>query len=241
MVDISELNEPAREAAKRAEKHGLTLTSGKRSIDAQAHAMAVNVHNDPHYLHIYASQAVKDCQGWVDEWLKEHPGEHVDVEQCKAHLLSALDGKWGEVSFHLTGDAFDCSPHGTDEQKELLKTMAKQIEDRGGHAKFLDSEHGDPAWHLQCRGGSLPDEEREQPEPAPATASHAYPGTPLRHGSRGDEVKLWQERLHELGYEVNPDGDFGDRTKQATERFQHDKSLTEDGVVGEHSWAAAFG
>jgi hypothetical protein len=240
VVDISELNEPAREAAKRAEAHGLTLTSGKRSVDQQAHAMAVNVHNDPHYLHIYASQAVKDCQGWVDEWLKEHPGQHVDVDECKAHLLSALDGKWGEVSFHLTGDAFDCSPHGTDEQKAFLEKMVQQIKDSGGEAKFLDSEHGDPAWHVQCRGGSLPDEAHE-PEPQHAASSHAYPGSPLRHGSRGDEVRLWQERLHELGHDVSVDGDFGDRTHAATESLQQQKGLTVDGVVGEHTWAAAFG
>ena len=245
MVDVSQLNEPAKSAAERALKHGLTLTSGHRSVDDQAHAMAVNAHNDRHYLRIYASQAVKECQEWVEKWLEEHHSENVDIEECKAYLLEALNGKWHEVSWHLTGDAFDCSPHGTDEQKALLEKMVADINASGGEAKFLDSEHGDPAWHVQCRGGTLPEEHdaaaHDSSEPASGSAGRDYPGHTLHRGSHGDEVKAWQERLAELGHPPGvADGDFGPETEAATKHFQQAKGLQEDGIVGDHTWAAAW-
>lgn len=259
MVDISQLNEPARSAAERAASNGLTLTSGRRDIDEQAHAMAVNVNSNPQYLQIYASQAVRDCQSWVDQWLADHPGESVDIDQCRAHLLEALNGHWQDVSWHLTGDAFDCDPGGTSDQKSLLQSMVAEIESSGGDAKFLDSEHGDPAWHTQCRGGSLSSQAGSgagatgaaaaQPAHAQPASAHAaptgggtpFPGTLLREGSTGNEVRTWQEQLVTLGYlQENPDGDFGRHTEAATRAFQTAKGLSVDGIVGEHTWGAAF-
>jgi murein L,D-transpeptidase YcbB/YkuD len=168
----------------------------------------------------------------------------VSVDDCKAYLLQALDGKWNEVSWHLTGDAFDCSPNGTPEQKALLEQMADQINSSGGEAKFLDSEHGDPAWHLQCRGGSISAAPATAGSGQPATASSSaqlYPGTLLREGSTGDDVQTWQQRLQELGYLTDSaDGDFGPHTEAATRALQSAKGLSEDGMVGEHTWAAAW-
>jgi peptidoglycan hydrolase-like protein with peptidoglycan-binding domain len=56
----------------------------------------------------------------------------------------------------------------------------------------------------------------------------------LRVGSAGEEVKVIQRRLRELGYfaeEVT--GYFGEVTREAVIKFQRDRGLTPDGLVGQ--------
>ncbi|MGO1075596.1 peptidoglycan-binding protein [Inquilinus sp. CA228] len=60
----------------------------------------------------------------------------------------------------------------------------------------------------------------------------------LRRGSRGPEVAELQTRLRASGLPVGVDGDFGPATELAVMRFQADKRLTADGIVGPATWAA---
>ena len=69
-----------------------------------------------------------------------------------------------------------------------------------------------------------------------------YPGTPLRVGSRGDNVRLMQTYLNDIG-EVFPvipnlvaDGVFGMATQAAVMAFQNLFGLTADGVIGPITW-----
>ncbi|HEX7817559.1 peptidoglycan-binding protein [Dyella sp.] len=69
-------------------------------------------------------------------------------------------------------------------------------------------------------------------------ATHAsHPGT-LREGDHGKQVQDMQERLSKLGYHdasgkaLQPDRDFGPKTKEAVEAFQRDHKLKPDGIVG---------
>jgi lysozyme len=63
----------------------------------------------------------------------------------------------------------------------------------------------------------------------------------IKSGSRGDAVRLLQERLKELGYECGKsDGIFGQKTKQAVLQFQKNKNLKADGIVGINTWSALF-
>jgi murein L,D-transpeptidase YcbB/YkuD len=58
-------------------------------------------------------------------------------------------------------------------------------------------------------------------------------GGVLQRGARGPEVTRLQQRLHQLGYSPGPvDGIFGAQTEQAVRRFQQDRGLVPDGVVG---------
>jgi len=55
----------------------------------------------------------------------------------------------------------------------------------------------------------------------------------LKIGLRGDDVAQMQTALNNLGYNPGPiDGIFGPRTQQAVIRFQRDRGLTPDGIVG---------
>ncbi|MDD3109246.1 MAG: peptidoglycan-binding protein, partial [Eubacteriales bacterium] len=70
--------------------------------------------------------------------------------------------------------------------------------------------------------------------PAPTTAPTPTPRmTTLYVGDRGDNVRVLQVRLKELGYLAgNVDGIFGQQTRRAVERFQSYNGLTVDGIAG---------
>lgn len=66
----------------------------------------------------------------------------------------------------------------------------------------------------------------------------------IRQGSRGDLVKLAQERLIHYGFPLNvsgADGIFGTETDRQIRAFQADRGLTRDGVVGTATWKALLG
>jgi putative chitinase len=60
----------------------------------------------------------------------------------------------------------------------------------------------------------------------------------LHRGSRGDAVVKLQKLLRTAGFAaVAVDGDFGPGTEVAVVRFQTDKKLDADGIVGDQTWA----
>lgn len=51
--------------------------------------------------------------------------------------------------------------------------------------------------------------------------------------NKTDEIKKAQEKLNELGYDCGtPDGKIGKKTTAAIKKFQEDKGLTVDGILG---------
>jgi D-glucuronyl C5-epimerase C-terminus/Putative peptidoglycan binding domain len=55
---------------------------------------------------------------------------------------------------------------------------------------------------------------------------------PLREGASGDAVRTLQTALNGAGFEVPPDGFFGEKTRAAVVAFQSKSGLPADGVVG---------
>ena len=71
----------------------------------------------------------------------------------------------------------------------------------------------------------------------------SYPGTPLRRGSTGNQVRTLQVRLNRVSsnYPAIPkiypvDGIFGPKTESAVKAFQRVFGLTQDGIVGKATW-----
>ena len=61
----------------------------------------------------------------------------------------------------------------------------------------------------------------------------AYEGTTLYNGCSGEEVRVMQQALIDLGYlEGKADGKFGDKTEEAVRAFQRKNGLTPDGLAG---------
>lgn len=64
----------------------------------------------------------------------------------------------------------------------------------------------------------------------------------VKPGSKGEEVKLLQEKLKKLGYkdssgkDLVADGVFGKNTEYALKSFQKKMSLVTDGVAGPETW-----
>lgn len=55
----------------------------------------------------------------------------------------------------------------------------------------------------------------------------------LKQGSRGNQVKVLQQRLNELGYNAGtPDGIYGARTRNAVATFQRINGMSSDGIAG---------
>ncbi|MBN2247754.1 MAG: peptidoglycan-binding protein [Coriobacteriia bacterium] len=64
---------------------------------------------------------------------------------------------------------------------------------------------------------------------------------PIAQGDRGPAVEDVQKRLLVLGFDLGPtgiDGVFLGATLAAVRRFQHERGLSEDGTVGDETWAA---
>jgi hypothetical protein len=77
----------------------------------------------------------------------------------------------------------------------------------------------------------------DKPEAKPQTQTPTKPT--LRKGSQGENVKLLQKNLNALGYDCGKvDGDFGSNTLKEVKKFQGDKGLKVDGIVGAKTWAA---
>lgn len=96
---------------------------------------------------------------------------------------------------------------------------------------FLKRNGGDADQHRTISAWT-PD---SQQQPSAAVGSHPT----LRYGDRGVHVQQLQQTLSGLGYEVGPaDGHWGQRTEAAVRRFQQDRGLQADGIVGTATWTA---
>ncbi|HHX02076.1 MAG TPA: peptidoglycan DD-metalloendopeptidase family protein [Firmicutes bacterium] len=60
----------------------------------------------------------------------------------------------------------------------------------------------------------------------------------LKSGLRGDDVRVLQEYLYALGYDIAVDGIFGSQTDKVVRQFQKEHGLAVDGIVGPQTIAA---
>ena len=71
----------------------------------------------------------------------------------------------------------------------------------------------------------------------------SYPGTALRLGAAGEDVRTIQRQLNRIarnypaiGPQLELDGIYGTETERAVRNFQRIFNLTEDGIVGKATW-----
>lgn len=58
----------------------------------------------------------------------------------------------------------------------------------------------------------------------------------VKKGAKGNITRLIQKRLVSVGFSLNIDGDFGTNTKEKVKKFQANRELTQDGIVGRNTW-----
>lgn len=111
-------------------------------------------------------------------------------------------------------------------------------------------------WNEYLAGEPTPAKAEKKPAPKkPRPAPGKAVDTPkfvrsVRRGSRGEQVKIVQQRLAELGYKnssgsraIVADGSFGKNTEQRVKDFQSDNSPAAgpvDGWVGKVTWSVLF-
>jgi len=60
----------------------------------------------------------------------------------------------------------------------------------------------------------------------------------LRLGSSGDDVRFLQTVLNVHGFgPLAEDGIFGKKTEASVKRYQSDRGLSADGIIGPQTWA----
>lgn len=120
------------------------FTSGLRDLGEQATAMAGNVVLNRNWTkETYAkSDASTACQKWVDD--NPDAKSKADIGRGLLKTLEGLGKKAGQISKHLTGDAFDVRPVTKD-----AAAIKKAIKDLPGCKKFLEREGGLVRWHAE--------------------------------------------------------------------------------------------
>jgi len=131
--------------ALKAQHPGVIFTSGHRNKVDQARAMSQNIAQNRLYIvQTYRETKVSRlCQQWVDE----HPNA-VSAQQIAVGLLSVLnalsDSDAGQLSRHLSGDAFDVQPVLPD-----IDGIMVTIRTLPGLHQFLPKEAGLDRWHAE--------------------------------------------------------------------------------------------
>lgn len=82
------------------------------------------------------------------------------------------------------------------------------------------------------------------PFPLPA-GSYFGPRSGPRHSVSGyysyrDALAYWQRRMNARGWAIGVDGLYGPETAEITRKFQLEKHLVVDGLIGPATWAAAW-
>lgn len=146
-IERLDLDATARRAAYELKRQfrSVVFTSGRRSRDEQAGAMAQNVVRNRAWIReTYAKHSISEaCQKWVDE----HPSAATRAD-IKAGLLSVFsdytDAELTTLSKHLSGRAFDVHP--VEQDAAAIKQAIRSL---NGVTKFLEHEGGLVIWHVQ--------------------------------------------------------------------------------------------
>lgn len=125
------------------------FTSGRRSQQDQARAMASNVVLNRSWI----AQTYKPSRaaGLCHSWVTSHPGS--TQQQIADGLLQVLntltDEELSHLSLHMSGQAFDLQPVGGVLGGQMVSFLHELAEKYGG--AFLEQEGGLRRWHAQFR------------------------------------------------------------------------------------------
>src|SRR5262245_34717815 len=112
------------------------FTSGRRTFQEQAHAMASNIVSSGHRKWIAQTYAASPSRDKLQKWVDQHPTAKT-VDQLASGLEEVLktmsSNELSRVSKHLSGLAFDVKP--VSQNAEAIKDDIRNL---NGLTKFLD-------------------------------------------------------------------------------------------------------
>lgn len=143
-----------------AQQHpDVVFTSGRRTRDDQARAMARNIVQDREfraanpktkrkpYLDIYLAHTVIAS---IKRWLREHPKAvtAAEIEHGLKQVFAGMtDTEMTKLSRHFSGNAFDIAPVDGMRGQMILATIKREVSERG--ARLIENEGGVRVWHVQ--------------------------------------------------------------------------------------------
>lgn len=89
----------------------------------------------------------------------------------------------------------------------------------------------------------IADPDAYKPSPTPTPEPAKLGDRVLKYGDEGEDVRMLQTDLMQLGYALpkyGADGDFGSETEKAVRHFQQEHQLPEDGVMDDEDYTALF-
>lgn len=116
--------------------------------------------------------------------------------------------------------------------KRLGLSVSDVFSHKEGNRKGIASNHGDPEHWFSKFGYTMDDFRR-------AVYKELGIVKALSKGDKGNDVKIMQAVLKEIGYAVTVDGSFGPATESIARLFQSNNGLTVDGYYGPQSKAKA--
>jgi GH25 family lysozyme M1 (1,4-beta-N-acetylmuramidase) len=152
--------------------------------------------------------------------------------------FKAIQQKYKNLGYKITVDGKD-GP----ETQGVVRDFQKK------HGLTVDGIHG-PATDKVLN--------EAQPKPAPAKPSTPKaPAYPLRSNeyfgprsgpansisgyfSHRDDLKRWQQRMKDRGWDIAVDGFYGDGTERVAKAFQKQIGAKQDGLIGGTTWRAAW-
>ena len=196
------------------------------------------------------------CQAMVESGWLRFPSSRMPPRHNNFSGLGAVDGGSGS-------SAFPNARTGVRAQIQHLKGWAAPI-----RASQLSTPLVDPRWRYFRRTGQIRSWDqlgngrwasdprygttilavysrlvrgagRPVPAPVAASSSLAFPGV-VRAGSMGGNVRRVQQRLKDRGWRVKVNGTFDGATDLVVRKFQAEKRLSVDGIVGPITWSALW-
>ncbi|WP_245642644.1 peptidoglycan-binding protein [Nonomuraea candida] len=106
---------------------------------------------------------------------------------------------------------------------------------KGHRDGFATDCPGEPLYAWVKRGAPRPGGNGDPPTPP---AAPAFPGRLLRYPPvlRGQDVRTWQARMRERGWDLAVDGAYGSESREVCLRFQRQQGIADDGIVGPVTW-----
>jgi hypothetical protein len=124
----------------------VVFTSGRRSVQQQANAMAENVVGNRNWIRETYAESPERYE--LQTWLESHP-DAATRDQIMAGLRTVMngwnDGRKTRLSRHFAGLAFDVQPVAGAAGEAIKATIRRLPHLR----RFLDSEGGKIIWHTE--------------------------------------------------------------------------------------------
>lgn len=185
-----------------------------------------------------------DGNGWLDIGYSFAVCPHRKVFEGRGlHRLPSANGP-GLNSGHyavlgLVGNSGLVQPpdgmlHGIVDAIEYVRANGRAGREIRGHRDGYATDcPGEPLYAWVRRGAPRPGDDGNPPGGAPP-----FPGRLLRYPPvmRGEDVRTWQAKMAERGWEIDVDGAYGSQSREVCRAFQRQQGVDDDGIVGPVTW-----